>query len=180
MSNVLPSWLKFNVSTGQMKFTATSGKPGATGTISVGSDGSVSITGGGVTSGGASVKATGNVSISSDGTTAHADSVTLGIPLPGGATAAVELTPGGFVPHPTDPLAPPVPSASATLTLGQKQLEFDIPLTDSFTMDDLFDRDLGGPLADGLLGDAYTKLRHRQRDLGPPASAAPIRPPARG
>ncbi|MFC3654182.1 hypothetical protein FZ025_08420 [Xanthomonas hyacinthi] len=138
----LPSWLKFNVSTGQVKVSAKTGSPGATGTIAVAPDGTVSVSGGGVTSNGSQVKVSGNVSL--DGGVISADSVTLQIPGPGGTSVGLELEPGGFVPHPTDPSAPPIPSAHVKAKIGvNKNFEFDIPLADDFTMDDLFDRETG-------------------------------------
>ncbi|MEZ0470990.1 beta strand repeat-containing protein [Luteimonas salinilitoris] len=165
MSSLLPDWLKYNVSTGQVKVTVKSGSPGVTGTVSVAPDGTVSVTGGGATTSGFQAKASGDVQVSPDGTSFTANEVTLQVPGPGGTSVGIKMTPGGFVPHPTDPSAPPVPSAHIKATIGAKNFEFDVPLVDGLTMDDLFDRELDGWLSSGLLGDAYTKLRHRSRDL---------------
>ncbi|MEH6422122.1 calcium-binding protein, partial [Pseudomonas sp. CGJS7] len=99
------------------------------------------------------------------GFTASGESISLSWRGPGGAEVGVKLTPNGMVPHPTDPSAPMVPSAKAEGTIGFKKFTLDIPLAENFTMNDLFDRELNGPLSSGLLGDAYTKLLHRKRDL---------------
>ncbi len=120
----------------------------------------------GLASGNGNITINGNVTSNPDGGfTATGKSVSLSWKGPGGAEIGVKLTPNGMVPHPTDPSAPMVPSAKAEGIIGFKKFSLDIPLDDNFTMNDLFDRELNGPLSSGLLGDAYTKLLHRKRDL---------------
>ncbi|OUL15766.1 hypothetical protein B0X78_05520, partial [bacterium AM6] len=50
--------------------------------------------------------------------------------------------------------------------MGGKHLgSTEIPLTDNFNMDQVFDPELGGLGSHGLLGNAYGLLRHREREL---------------
>ncbi|MGJ7902539.1 calcium-binding protein, partial [Lysobacter sp. 1R34A] len=89
---------------------------------------------------------------------------TLTGPLGTEAKFSIEPT-GKMVPHPTDPFAPHVPSAKLTLELDGKLINWEIPIDDNFTMNKLFDRELNGPLSDGMLGNTYTGLLHRPRDV---------------
>ncbi|MBH1682284.1 hemolysin [Stenotrophomonas maltophilia] len=121
-----------------------------------------------VSHGRGSVGASSDYAYSTDsGFVVSGQAVTLGLRTPSGAEIGLKLTPNGeFRPHPTDPFAPPIPSAQVDLTLDGKMLgSYDIPLYEDFTMDDLFDPELGGLGSHGLLGDAYGFLRHRDREI---------------
>ncbi|MBQ4855820.1 calcium-binding protein [Rhodanobacter sp. B2A1Ga4] len=115
------------------------------------------------------VKVAGNYSIDDGGTSLSAESITLGVKIPGlsvvGGTIGINLTPGPWLPHPTDPYAPPIPSVRIKATIGTKYIEFDRRIDDEFTTDKLFDQELNGFLSGGLYGNAYTKLRHRKRAI---------------
>jgi len=118
--------------------------------------------------GSGSIKMSGNAAYSDEnGMTASGESVTLGFKTPQGVDVGLKLTPTDtFVPHPTDPYAPPIPNAKADLTLGNKYIgSFDIPLTDEFNPDQWFDPEVGGIGSQGMLGEAYKFLRHRDRDI---------------
>lgn len=127
----------------------------STGNVTVGAKGQSGNTG---------VTVSGAGTPSADGTVTG-DSVSFGATIDG-VSVSVKLTPNGMVPHPTDPLAPPVPSAKVEITAGAKKLyEYTKTVDDSFTMDDLFDREVDGSLSSGLLGNAYTAIRHRHREI---------------
>ncbi|MBO9787830.1 calcium-binding protein [Xanthomonas phaseoli] len=100
------------------------------------------------------------------GFNASGHTVSIGFDTPAGVGVGLDITPNGFVGHPTDPYAGQVPSAKVDLTIDGKFIgSYDIPLAENFTMDDIFDPELGGIGSDGLLGDVYGKLRHRDREI---------------
>ncbi|WP_037386094.1 calcium-binding protein, partial [Serratia sp. DD3] len=82
----------------------------------------------------------------------------------GNNSVSFDFASGGLQPHPTDPYAPDMPSLNVTTTstfAGTVVSEY----TANVTTDDFFDREVGGFLSGGLLGNAYTAIRHRHRDI---------------
>ncbi|WP_319019570.1 calcium-binding protein, partial [Xanthomonas sacchari] len=133
--------------------------------VTYSTDGEIQISGG-LNSGKSSVTVKGDVVRDSDGGyTVSGDSVTLSVKGPAGSQVGIVLTPGGFEPNPTDPMAPPIPSAKVELTVGTSVFSWKTTLDDNFTMDKLFDPESGGVLSNGLVGWWYGLLRHFDREL---------------
>ncbi|MBT9540373.1 MAG: hypothetical protein IV098_10935, partial [Thiobacillus sp.] len=82
----------------------------------------------------------------------------------GGLGVGINIKSGPMVPHPTDPHAAPIPSATITpeMSIGGIKIKGD---SVNISPDDIFDPEAGGPWGGGLLGNAYNKLRHRDRDI---------------
>ena len=113
----------------------------------------------------------GEYSISPDGQVITADSITFGGSI-AGVSLGIELTPAGLKANPTDPYAPPIPSANIAVTVGVLRFDYDITIAEGFTMDDVFDQESNGALSSGLLGTAYTDLRHQDRNIDDAVNAA--------
>ena len=93
------------------------------------------------------------------------NNLTFEIPV-GGGSIKFKIEPGPLVPHPTDPIAAPLPSATIQPQLSFGPLSVELPKSDPITPDHLFDPEYpGSPFSAGLLGNAYRALRHRQREL---------------
>ncbi|MFD1298778.1 calcium-binding protein, partial [Lysobacter gummosus] len=122
----------------------------------------------GISIGPASISVSGNI-VQPDGNGGYhvvGPDLHIGLEGPGGTSATITIAPTGeMVPHPTDPFAPWVPSAEVTLEIDGKLFKKEITLDDSFNMNKLLDRELGGPLSGGMLGKTYTDLLHNPRSV---------------
>ena len=125
------------------------------------SDG-ISITGGAEV-GSASISG-GAVTVGPNGVSTQGTSISIGIDVKGGRIE-LDIKPGPPKPHPTDPSAPPIPSAVVTPTITIGPVTIPGPSV-TVSTDDILDPEVpGSPLSSGLLGEAYRKIRHRQREI---------------
>ncbi|MGL5631195.1 MAG: calcium-binding protein, partial [Azovibrio sp.] len=134
--------------------------------VSRDADGTYSVSG--TMSTGERFQASGATSASIEGgTVVLTGSISVGVSM-GPVSAGFDIKAGDMMPHPTDPYAPDIPSATITpkvgITVKGVGVEWEGEPFD-VTPDDLFDPETGGYLSEGLLGNAYGAIRHRRRAI---------------